>query len=151
MPSCETKNFGVVSYEAGSVLEFPSGLPGFEERRLFLALQFADSKPLVFLQSLDDPGLCFVTLPVLVADPEYSLKVSMEDRELVGLPSTSALRIGPDVLCLTVLSLEESGPTANLLAPLVVNISNLKGVQAIASESDYSHQHALLPLETAVC
>lgn len=151
MPSCETKNFGVVSYEAGSVLEFPSGLPGFEERRLFLALQFADSKPLVFLQSLDDPGLCFVTLPVLVADPEYRLKVSMEDRELVGLPSTSALRIGPDVLCLTVLSLEESGPTANLLAPLVVNISNLKGVQAIASESDYSHQHALLPLETAVC
>src|ERR1022692_3923199 len=130
MPSFETKNFGVVSYESGSVLEFPSGVPGFEDRRLFLALQFTDSKPLVFLQSLDDPDLCFVTLPVMAADPEYRLQVSREDRELVGLPLTSPLRIGQDVLCLTVLSLQETGPTANLLAPLVVNVSNLKAVQA---------------------
>jgi flagellar assembly factor FliW len=151
MPSFETKNFGMVSYESGSVLEFPSGLPGFEERRLFLVMQFADSKPLVFLQSLEDPGLCFVTLPVLAAEPDYRLEVSPEDRKLVGLPLTSALRIGQDVLCLTVLSLEKTGPTANLLAPLVVNICNLKGVQAMALESGYSHQHALLPQETGAC
>jgi flagellar assembly factor FliW len=151
MPSFETKNFGIVSYESGSVLEFPRGLPGFDERRLFLVLQFADSKPLVFLQNLEDPGLCFTTLPVLAADPDYRLDVSREDRALVGLPLTSALRIGQDVLCLTVLSLQESGPTANLLAPIVVNVGNLKGVQAIASESDYSHQHALLAAETVAC
>jgi flagellar assembly factor FliW len=151
MSSCETKSFGVVSYEPGSVLEFPGGLPGFEERRRFVVLQFDDSKPLVFLQSLEDPGLCFITLPVLAADPDYRLEVTGEDRELVGLPLTSTLRIGQDVLCLTVLSLQESGPTANLLAPLVVNIRTLKGVQAIAPESDYSHQHALLPQETVAC
>lgn len=151
MPSFETQNFGIVSYESGSVLEFPRGLPGFEERRRFLALQFPDSKPLVFVQSLDDTGLCFVTLPVQAADPEYRLEVSAEDRELVGLPLTSALRIGQDILCLTVLSLQETGPTANLLAPLVVNITNLKAVQAIAAQSDYSHQQPLLPQETALC
>ena len=151
MPSLETKNFGLVAYEPGSVLDFPRGLPGFEERRQFLALQFDHSKPLVFLQSLDDPGLCFITLPVHAADPEYRLEVSAEDRELVGLPLTSALRLGQEVLCLAVLSLQESGPTANLLAPLVVNVNNLKAVQAIAPESHYSHQHALLPQETAAC
>ena len=151
MSSFETKNFGTVSYETGSVLEFPRGVPGFEDRRLFLALQFADSKPLVFLQSLEDSGLCFVTLPILAADPEYRLEVSPEDREVVGLPLASTLQIGPDVLCLTVLSLEETGPTANLLAPVVVNISNLKAVQAIAPDSDYSHQHALMPQETTAC
>jgi flagellar assembly factor FliW len=151
MPSFETKNFGVLSYESSSVLEFPGGLPGFEERRQFLVLQFADSKPLVFLQSIEDPGLCFITLPVLAVDPDYRLEVSRQDRELVGLPLASALRIGQDVLCLTVLSLEKTGPTANLLAPLVVNISDLKAVQAIAPESNYSHRHALLPQETAIC
>jgi flagellar assembly factor FliW len=151
MPSFETKNLGLIFYEPSSVLEFPRGVPGFEELRLFLLLQFDDSKPLVFVQSLDDPSLCFVTLPVLAADPQYRLQMSREDREQVGLPLTSALRIGQDVLCLTVLSLKESGPTANLLAPLVVNISNLKAVQAIATDSDYSHQHELLPTEPAVC
>jgi flagellar assembly factor FliW len=151
MPSCETKNFGIVSYESGSVMEFPLGLPGFDQLRSFLALQFADSQPLVFLQSLEEHGLCFVTLPVLAADPDYRLQVSREDRELVGLPLTSALHIGRDVLCLAVLSLQTSGPTANLLAPIVVNIANLKGVQAIATESGYSLQHALMAPETVAC
>ncbi|HEV3329952.1 MAG TPA: flagellar assembly protein FliW [Bryobacteraceae bacterium] len=151
MSSFETKNFGTVSYETGSVLEFPRGLPGFEDRRRFLALQFADSKPLVFLQSLEDSGLCFITLPILAADPEYRLEISPEDREVVGLPLAATLQIGADVLCLTVLSLEETGPTANLLAPVVVNISNLKAVQAIAPDSHYSHQQALLPQETVAC
>ena len=151
MPSFETKNFGTVSYESGSVIEFPRGLPGFEDRRRLLVLQFADSQPLVYLQSLEDAGQCFITLPVLAADPQYHLEVSPEDRGLVGLPLTPPLRIGLDVLALTVLSLEASGPTANLLAPLVVNIRNLRGVQAVASGSNYSHQVALLPRETAAC
>ena len=55
------------------------------------------------------------------------------------------------MLCLTVLSVRETGPTANLLAPIVVNLRNRKAVQAVAAESDYSHQHALMPEEASVC
>ena len=50
MPSFKTKNFGVLSYQAEAVVEFPGGLPAFESRRLFLALRFDDSAPLIFLQ-----------------------------------------------------------------------------------------------------
>jgi flagellar assembly factor FliW len=50
-----------------------------------------------------------------------------------------------------VLSIREGGPTANLLAPLVINMRNLKAVQAVAAESGYSHQHVLLPEEAPVC
>jgi flagellar assembly factor FliW len=151
MPSFDTNNFGTVAYEPDSVVEFPSGLPGFEQRRGFLAMEFADTKPLIFLQSLEDPDLCFITLPVLAVDPRYRLQVSPEDRQTVGLPPERPLRIGEDVLCLTVLALRESGPTANLLAPVVVNLANRKAVQAVAAESGYSHQHLLLPEEVAVC
>ena len=84
-------------------------------------------------------------------DPEYHLQVIPEDLALVDLPAVRQPRIGHDVLCLAVLAVRESGPTANLLAPLVVNLANRKGVQAVAPESDYSHQHALLPQEATVC
>ena len=151
MPSLNTKYFGTVSYQEASALEFPNGLPGFEERRQFLALQFADTQPLVFLQSLEDPGLCFITLPVLAVDPHYQLHVSNEDRELVGLPLARPLRIGADVLCLAVIAIRETGPTANLLAPVVVNLRNQKAVQAVAADSGYSHQHALIAEEVPVC
>ena len=151
MPSFDTKNFGIVSYQPEAVVEFPAGLPGFDQRRQFLALQFPDSAPLIFLQSLEDPGLCFITLPVLAVDQRYRLQVNDEDRRRVGLPVGRALQIGEDVLCLTVISLRESGPTANLLAPVVVNLTNRQAVQAVADDAAYSHQHVLVPEEAPVC
>lgn len=151
MPVVQTSNFGSISYSPAAVIEFPRGLPGFDDRRRFLALQFEDTAPVVFLQSLEHPNLCFITMPVLAVDPQYRLQVSTEDLGEVDLPSQRQPRIGEDVLCLAVLSLRETGPTANLLAPVVVNLRNLKAVQAVAPESGYSHQHALLAEEAAVC
>ena len=113
MPSFETTSFGKLSYERDSALDFPCGLPGFEDRRLFLILNFEDSKPLLFLQSLEDPRLCFITLPILAVDPQYHLRVSSEDLARLDLPRERQPLIGRDVLCLTILSLQESGPTAN--------------------------------------
>ena len=151
MPTFETKNFGTVSYQPESVVEFSNGLPGFEEHRQFLALNYDNTKPLVFLQSLADAGLCFITLPVLCVDPQYRLQVSEEDLGQLGFPPEYQPLIGPDVACLIVISVQESGgPTANLLAPIVVNVSTLKAVQAIAPESGYSHQHPLLAPEALV-
>jgi flagellar assembly factor FliW len=147
----ETKNFGQISFEPDSELEFPSGLPGFESRRLFVAVRFVESDPLVYLQSLEDPDLCFITMPILSVDPGYRLTVSAEDLDRLELPQACQPRIGEDVWCLTVLSLRESGPTANLLAPVVVNPANRKAVQALSAEPEYSHQFALLPQEAAPC
>jgi flagellar assembly factor FliW len=151
MLSVHTQYFGTLSYEPDAPLEFPRGLPGFDDRRQFLALRFEDTQPLVYLQSLEDPGLCFITLPVLAIDPQYQLRVDGEDRDLIGLAVGRALRIGDDVLCLAVVSIRESGPTANLLAPVVVNLGNRKAIQAVAAESGYSHQHALVLEEAPVC
>jgi flagellar assembly factor FliW len=156
MPLLETKHFGKISYEPESELDFPCGLPGFEDRKRFVAVHFVENDPLIYLQSLEDPALCFITMPILAADPQYRLKVSGEDLGHLGLSPGRQPRIGDDVLCLTVLSLRETGPTANLLAPIVVNLRNRKAVQAVAPESDYTHQFDLIPQEVqpqeaAVC
>lgn len=151
MRTFETQSFGVIAYEPESAVEFPAGLPGFEERRRFVALCFPDSEPLVYLQSLEDPGLCFLALPVLAVDPQYRLEVCAEERALIGLAPEQPLRFGKEVLCLTIISLRETGPTANLLAPVVINLSNRKAVQSVAAESGYSHQHVLVPEEAPVC
>src|SRR5579871_1889791 len=111
MPVLQTSNFGRISYDSHDAIEFPRGLPGFEDRRSFAALQFPDTAPLVFLQSLDSGDLCFITMPVLAVDPNYRLAVSEEDLAEVGLPAHHQPRIADDVLCLAVLSLGETGPT----------------------------------------
>jgi flagellar assembly factor FliW len=151
MSLTETKYFGKISFEPDSELEFPCGLPGFDGRKRFVAVTFPTSEPLIYLQSLDDPDLCFITMSLLAVDPRYRLNVSKEDLNLLGLPPASQLRMGEDVLCLTVLSMREEGPTANLLAPIVVNLRNRRAVQAIAPEGEYSHQYELMPAEAPVC
>jgi flagellar assembly factor FliW len=151
MPFLETQNFDTIEYRENSTVDFPYGLPGFEERSRFVALTFPDSEPLVFLQSLDDGRLCFVTLPVLSIDRHYRLELGEEDLARLGLAPEQQPRIGQEVACLAVLTLQESGPTANLLAPIVINIGNLKAVQAIMPESGYSHQHVLPPAEAMTC
>lgn len=151
MPVFETRNFGPITYQPEAALEFPRGLPAFENCRRFLALTLPRSEPLVYLQSLEDAGLCFITVPVRVVDNRYRLTMAAEDVELIGLAPGAAPRIGEDVLCLAVLSIREEGPTANLLAPIVVNLGNRRGVQAVAPESGYSHQHPIMAAEPCAC
>jgi len=151
MPSFDTKHFGQLSFESQDTIEFPRGLPGFEDRRRFLAIRQPRSAPLVFLQSLEDAGLCFITTPVQAVEPQFQLKMSAEDREAVGLAAVRRPRIGKDVWALAVISVRETGPTANLLAPLVINIRSLRAVQAVMRDSTYSHRQALPAPAEAVC
>ena len=143
MHAFETKLLGEINYDDDSVIEFPHGLPGFDDFRRFVAVTLAHTDPLVFLQSVEDADLCFTTLPVLSVDPQYRLSLSGEDRDLVDLPATRQPVIGREVVARAVLSIRESGATANLLAPVIVNPRNLKAVQAVAQESGYSYRHVL--------
>jgi flagellar assembly factor FliW len=137
MPQCETKYFGNVSYEAGAAVEFAAGLPGFESCHRFLPIEETGRRPLIFLQSLEQPGLCFVTIPVAAIDPGYGLKMSAEDMAAAGFdprPDHPA-----DIVCLAVLSLAHaSAPTVNLLAPIVINPRTGQAVQSVRDDAVYS-------------
>jgi flagellar assembly factor FliW len=144
MPTIATKYFGAMPYEEEGCFEFPWGLPAFEEERRFLPLEMPGHKPLVFLQSTANPALCFIALPVLAADPEYALAVSPDDLQALSLPEDRQPVAGPEVLVLALLSIHEDAPaTANLLAPVVVNLANRRALQAVRYDSVYSHAQPL--------
>jgi flagellar assembly factor FliW len=145
MPVLETKYFGVISYQPDAVIDFPGGLPAFESRRRFVAIRFPDRDPLVFLQSLEDSSLCFIALPVLALDRDYRLRLAEEDLSALDFDGGTEPRIGREIMCLAVVSVRETGPTANLMAPIVVNLANRKAVQGVNEGARYPHQHALAP------
>lgn len=148
MSNIDTKYFGVMPCNDGACFETPCGLPAFEEQRRFLPLALPDHQPLLFLQSATTPELCFIALPVLVADPAYRLAISAEDLAELDLPLSRQPEIGSEVLVLALLSVRENAPaTANLLAPLVVNLANRRAVQAIRHDQLYSHEHPLAHIQ----
>ena len=147
MPSIETKYFGTLPYRDESVFEFPYGLPAFEEENRFILIDFPENGPLVFLQSLTQATLCFLAFPILVADREYRLAVSAEDLGALELDRARQPELGADVLVLALVSLHAGFPaTANLMAPIVLNLKTLRGLQAIRQDNLYSHQHPIQSL-----
>jgi flagellar assembly factor FliW len=124
-------------------LHFPLGLPGFAALKRFTLIERPEATPLLFLQSLDCPGLSFVTAPVQQIDPAYQLELTTDDLQQLGLALDRQPKLN-DVTCLAILSAPDDGqPTANLLAPVVIDPVSKRGVQSVRTDSRYSHQFAL--------
>ena len=155
MPQVETKYFGTMHYQPESVYDFPYGLPAFEQERRFVLIEIPDDAPLVFLQSLAEPLLCFLALPVVSVDPDYHLDVSIDDRAVLDLEASAAA--GDGILALALVSGHDGfSPTVNLMAPVVINLPARRAVQAIRMDRKYSHQHplpsaGLEPAREALC
>jgi flagellar assembly factor FliW len=151
MPKCETRYFGTIAFDDPAVIAFPAGLPGFAQCRRFLPLEDASRKPLIFLQSLEEPHLCFLALPVAAVEPAYQLKISADDLALIGLDKQP----GPDdpAECWAIIAVgEDHLPSANLLAPVVINRATGLAVQAVRSDSIYSCRHPLATVaEVSAC
>jgi flagellar assembly factor FliW len=153
MPLVETKYFGSLPYGEDAVFDFPHGLPAFEEEQRFVLMEMKEHEPLVFLQSLTTPELCFLAFPILVVDRDYRLSVSVEDMAALELDPATSLELGRDLLVLTLVSLHDGfSATANLMAPIVISLKTRRGLQAIRQDFEYSHQHRIEPrIPEATC
>ena len=145
MPIVQTRFFGELEYQSEALFRFPAGLPGFEDHRNFIFLKKPGLEPMMFLQSLDTRSLCFILLPVRAIDQNFQLELTREEVRAIGLPAERTPVIGEDILCAALICAGEGDvPSANLMAPVVVNLHNNIGMQVIHAESCYSHRHPLL-------
>jgi flagellar assembly factor FliW len=130
------------------ILDLPLGLPGFETSKKFVLQRPPSSAPLACLQSIDSPDLCFLVVPVDALVQDYSLLASPEDLRTLMLSPDCQLEAQDGFLCLAILTAPQEGPlTANLLAPVVVNLAENIAVQAVRADNVYSHRHAVTSLK----
>jgi len=116
---------------ADKIIEFPAGLPGFENLRRFTFRHDEAEDPVVFLlQSVEQPDVSFtVTDPVLLG-LDYNIEIGDEEEKLLDIKQPQ------DIAILLVLyrvdpADADSQVTANITAPLLVNLQSRRGVQKI--------------------
>ena len=86
-----------------------------------------------------------LALPVTTPDavmPDYNAKIPEDELDLVGTKNTEELAL------LTVLTIPKRAPwdmTANLRAPILVNMNNRKAIQIIALNEEYAIRHVVFP------
>ena len=136
-----TSRFGEVSYSDDDLLIFPRGIPAFEENHKWI-LAGSDDNAIRWLQNIEDGNLALpVTSPDAVR-PDYNAKIPDDELKLIGTKDFSELAF------LIVLSVPEGAPwnmTANLRAPILINIRTRKAVQVIALNEEYPIKHLIFP------
>jgi flagellar assembly factor FliW len=134
-----SKHLGRIDWDRRSELALPAGIPGFEDELRMVAVEVPAQRPLVFLQSLEKPEICFVSLPVRTIRPDYQLALNEEDRIALEIGDGACPEIGADVLCLALLFPSDGSLEANLGAPIVINLHNLRCVQSQGAECEPCH------------
>jgi len=108
------------------VLELPAGLPGFPDARRFVLVEWGDGgSPFSLLRSLDHDALEFLVAAPVVLFPDYAPELDDVDAGALGLHEAD------DALILVIVTVGEEAEdaTANLLAPIVVNVHTLVAAQ----------------------
>jgi flagellar assembly factor FliW len=146
----ESEKLGEIEVDETKVLTFPHGLLGFDDMRRFALVDTHDSGLYYWLQSLDDPGLAFLTAVPWPFFPDYEFELPDADRDALGLvePDDSSAGDAPTmVLCLLTVDHaadDQRDITANLLGPLVINSTTRVGRQVVLVDGDFTTRAPLL-------
>jgi flagellar assembly factor FliW len=106
-------------------------LPGFPDARRFALVELAPGGALFALRSLDDPDLRFLVVPPAPFFPDYAPEI--DDISAATLQLTGA----DDALVLLVVTPGDTpaDATANLLAPVVVNVRTHAAAQVVLADA----------------
>lgn len=110
------------------------GLPGFEGLERFALVPWGDeSSPFSLLQSLEHEDLSFVVVPPALFFPDYEPVVADDAAAEIGIDSPD------DAMLLVIVTVRQpvQESTANLLGPLVINVHDLRGMQAVLDPDRY--------------
>ncbi len=132
----KTKFFGEVELADEKVLNFPSGLIGFENYTKFAIMYDEEDKSstrISWLQSLEEPLLALPVIDPLAIVEEYVPIIEDELLAPLGNPADEDLLF---LLAMTVPS-DMTKVTANMKAPIIINAATKKGAQLIVENEDY--------------
>jgi len=128
--------FGDLLVAADSILTLPAGLIGFPQARKFILVEH--KPPFSWLHSVNDPNLAFVVIDGAEFAQHYNWKPPLTDKECDFKEEDEFA-----ILIIVTVRPDPSMTTANVKAPLFVNIRNRKGVQIIFDDPRYSTRHPL--------
>ena len=126
----DTKFYGEIEIDEEQIIDFPQGLPGFEEQKRFVYLK-PEGSFFGSLQAVDLPGLGFVVISPFVICSDYHFDL---DEQVV---SDLGLNKPEEVLLLSIVNIPHGQPkdaTVNLQAPVVINTKNRRGAQVVLTE-----------------
>lgn len=134
-----TRRFGELEIEALDMIHVPHGLLGFPHLTKFCLVDPGDDVLILWLQSMEDPDIAFPVLEPKIFRANYTVRLSGAELRELNLENVnqsavfSVLTIPDDV----------SAMSANLKAPVVINLKQQVAKQVVLQENEYVVSHPM--------
>jgi flagellar assembly factor FliW len=125
-----TAQFGEIEFEEKYVFYFEDGILGFEDLRKFVLISDDDTIPFKWMISIEEPNIGFPLLNPWLLDANYS-------------PNKSLSFENEAILVVITLGGEIGSMTANMKAPIIMDLEEQTGRQIILPSDKYSTSHLI--------
>ncbi|MCM1988112.1 flagellar assembly protein FliW [Oceanirhabdus seepicola] len=134
-----SKVHGKIEYTENEVIRFGKGLLGFEGLNNFIIKEIEGNPIFKLMHSLDNMDVAFVIISTFECEKHYEIKLNEDTLSGLQIYEPS------DVVLYSIVTLhsEMKNITANLRAPLAVNIKKNLGEQIIINKEEYLVKHPI--------
>lgn len=135
----KTGRFGNLSIEENEVISVPAGILGFPEYKRFCVVDPGDETLILWLQSTENPEISFPILEPKIFKSDYTVRLSAAELRELRLDSINHAAV------FSILTINEdiASMTANLKAPLVINLKEKTARQVVLQENEYGIKHPM--------
>ena len=128
MINIETRDFGTIEVDEKDIYDFPNGLYAFEDTKRFALLSpLGEGVYPMWLQSLDDPSLCFIVFNPVLIDGGFTVVLADNERSILGLGSDD----DATALVIAKVPADYKHTTVNMKSPIVINKTDRRAIQVI--------------------
>lgn len=130
-----TSRFGDIEIDEDKIITMTSPILGFPDDRQFILIPHGPDSPFWWLQAVQNPSLAFAVLQAACLNISYEPEISRLTRDELSLSGDEA----PEIL--VILTIPPGRPqemTANLLGPVVINITKRLARQIVLDDKHYN-------------
>ena len=135
----KTGRFGQLTISDSDFITIPQGILGFPQYTKYCLVDAADDTLILWLQSVENPDIAFPVLEPKIYKPEYTARLSAAELRELKMDSVN----GAAVFSILTIPEDVMQMSANLKAPLVINLKAQVGKQVVLQENEYSIKHLM--------
>lgn len=135
----QTKYFGKIEVEQDNTITFPNGILGLEAYKEYAVFEMPDNPKFRCLQSIEEIQIAFILINPWDFYKDYDIEIS--DEELKGIQVQSIDQV--NVFNIVTFQEQVMESTANLLAPVIINIDTKEAAQIVLREDQYTTKHPI--------
>ncbi len=135
-----TTRFGKIEFDETMVIELKGPILGFEHLTKYIVLKHDQQTPFSWFQSVEDGSLAFVVMNPQVIKSNYEPEIPDEDVSLLDIEDVQ------DVVLLSIITIRSKPAamiSANLRAPIVINLKKKLGKQIVLEDASLPVQYEI--------